>query len=85
VSKQSKLLARLLSIPVDFTWDELVSVVGKLGFSENSDKGGSYRTFVNSEGRKLFLHEPHPNKVLKKYAIRKVIDTLNEYGLLPKK
>lgn len=83
MSKHSKLLVRLLSVPVDFTWDELVSVVTKLGFSEKSDKGGSYRTFVDREGRKIFLHEPHPHNVLKKYAIRKVIETLNEYGLLP--
>lgn len=85
MSKQSKLIARLLSIPADFTWDELVSVMGKLGFKERTDKGGSYRTFVDSEGRKIFLHEPHPDNVLKKYAIRKVIDALNEYGLLPTK
>jgi hypothetical protein len=84
VSKHSKLLARLLSVPADFTWDELLTVVGKLGFKEKSDKGGSYRTFIDDAGRKLFLHEPHPQNVLKKYAIRKVIDALNEYGLLPK-
>jgi predicted RNA binding protein YcfA (HicA-like mRNA interferase family) len=85
VSKHSKLLIRLLSIPADFTWDELLSVVGKLGFQEKSDKGGSYRTFVDSEGRKIFLHEPHPSNILKKYAIRKVVDALNEYGLLTPK
>lgn len=84
MSKHSKLLARLLSVPADFTWDELLTVVRKLGFEERSDKGGSYRTFIDDEGRKLFLHEPHPQNVLKKYAIRKVIDALNEYGLLPK-
>jgi hypothetical protein len=82
VSKHSKLLLRLLSIPADFTWDELLSVVARLGFEEKSDKGGSYRTFVDGAGRKIFLHEPHPGNIVKKYAIRKVVKALNEYGLL---
>jgi hypothetical protein len=83
MNKRSKLIARLLSIPADLTWDELLAVVRMLGFSEKTDKGGSYRTFVDDHGRKLFLHKPHPGKIVKHYAIRKVIDALNEYGLLP--
>lgn len=75
----------MLSVPADFAWDELLSVIGGLGFQEKSDKGGSYRTFIDGEGRKIFLHKPRPSHVLKKYAIRKVIAALNDYGMLPTK
>lgn len=81
MSKSDKLLLRLRSVPADFTWSELVTALRGLGFRDISDKPGSYRTFANVAGRKIFLHEPHPSNILKKYALRKVIAALDDLGL----
>jgi hypothetical protein len=35
MSKSEKLLARLLSNPKDFTWDELGAVLAHLGYEED--------------------------------------------------
>ena len=82
MTKAEKRLRRLLSVPADFTWDELVALLADLGFVEVSATGGSYRTFVARSGRKIFIHRPHPNAVLKRYAIREVIAVLEELGIL---
>lgn len=82
VSKFAKLLARLVSIPKDFTWDELVTALGGLGFRDISDKPGSYRTFVRASGLKIFLHKPHPDNVVKTYVLKQVVRVLRENGLL---
>jgi len=82
VSKSEKSLDRFLSIPADFTWDELVSVLGHLGFKELAQKGGSYRCFMSEQELKIFLHKPHPSHIVPRYALRKVRLKLKEYGLI---
>lgn len=83
MSKLSKAIARLLEKPVDFTWDELVTLMKALGF-ELRTSGGSGRKFLDvTSGAVLFLHEPHPSKVLKVYQIRAVIQFLRQEGRLP--
>jgi hypothetical protein len=82
VSKSEKRLKRLQDIPSDFTWDELVAVLGSCGFRDISDKHGSYRTFINDQEVKICLHKPHPNPVVKKYALRQILDKLKECGIL---
>ena len=51
VTKVAKLRKHLRSVPSDFTWDELVTVLRGLDFEDISDKGGSYRTFASAAGR----------------------------------
>ncbi len=83
MSKREKLLKRLASRPKDFTWPELVSLMISLEFEMESGSG-SGRKFVNpaTEGT-LFIHEPHPAKVLKSYQVRDAIHFLKKEGLLP--
>jgi predicted RNA binding protein YcfA (HicA-like mRNA interferase family) len=82
VSKQEKLLRRLASKPTDFTWSELISLMTALGF-EVEKASGSGRKFIHSETAvTLFIHEPHPAKVLKAYQVRDVIQLLRSEGLL---
>jgi predicted RNA binding protein YcfA (HicA-like mRNA interferase family) len=81
MSQFTKLQARLQSIPADFTWHELTAVLQGLGFAESSEKGGSYRTFTNAHGHKIFLHKPHPGNVVRRYALRAVVEKLKELGL----
>lgn len=82
MSKAQKLRQRLLSIPVDFTWDELVAVLKGLGFKEITNTGSSRRCFIKeTSGQKIFLHEPHPQNTVKKYALREVVASLSNFGI----
>ena len=82
MSQKSKLIDRFLSIPADFTWDEIVNVLKSYGFNEiNTGKtAGSRRRFVDGNGNIMLLHKPHPAKIVKKYAIRQVVESLKEKG-----
>ena len=80
MSKNDKLLARLLSQPTDFTWDELLRVLRQLGYAEQAagKTGGSRRAFVKAEtGAIIRLHKPHPGTILKQYQLKQLIQQLN--------
>ena len=75
-----KLIARLKSNPKDFTWDELKKVLSYHGYEEVKSKGktgGSRRKFSNESGRLISLHEPHPEKTIKRYIIKQIVNHLN--------
>ena len=78
MSRNEKLLNRLRSVPTDFTWDELVSVLAYYGYKElkSGKTGGSRRKFSNDQKRIIALHKPHPSNLVKGYAIRQVIEYL---------
>jgi HicA toxin of bacterial toxin-antitoxin, len=84
MSKQEKLLERFLSIPADFTWDELKKVLAALGYSEmaKGKTAGSRKKFVDKDGNLILLHKPHPSNIVKKYALKQTIENLNEKGKL---
>ena len=84
MSKKEKLLQRLLSIPRDFTWGELETLLFYFGFEEEKKgkTGGSRRKFVDAYGNVINLHKPHPRDILKEYAIKQVIERLRELGTL---
>jgi len=82
MSKHEKLLQRLLSIPSDFTWEELIALLTKLGYEElkKGKTGGSRRKLADKKNNIIMLHKPHPGNIVKKYAIRQVIEHLREKG-----
>ena len=84
MTKRDKLLERLRARPSDFTFDELVSLMGQFGYVPLSSgkTGGSRVAFANAEGDYIRLHKPHPRKILKRYQIEDLIDALEERGLL---
>lgn len=79
MSKHQKLIQRLISLPRDFTWDELKSVLSGFGYIEKKGSG-SRRKFVNEKKEIISLHEPHPQNILKRYALEIVIEHLKEKG-----
>jgi hypothetical protein len=82
MSKQEKALRRLAAIPKDFSWSELATLMSSLSY-DLKKAGGSGRKFVFREtGSTLFIHEPHPAKVLKPYQVRDVIHHLQKDGHL---
>ncbi len=84
MSQTEKLIRRLLSIPKDFTWEELTKILTHFGYFEHKKgkTGGSRRKFVDSNKNVIILHKPHPGNIIKEYAIKQVIAQLKEKGLI---
>jgi hypothetical protein len=82
VMKKGKLVDKLLKIPSDFTWDELVSVLNFLGYTEiaTGRTSGSRRRFADVNNNLILLHKPHPSNIVKKYVLRQVLQNLKERG-----
>jgi predicted RNA binding protein YcfA (HicA-like mRNA interferase family) len=82
VGKKEKLIRRILSIPLDFTYQELTSLLSHLGYSEaNTGKtSGSRIRFIKPDTAPIILHKPHPGNEMKQYMIRSVIKNLKEKG-----
>lgn len=83
MTQDEKLLARLRSIPRDFTYREARALLGSLGFDERK-KGktsGSRVCFIRpSDGRSVLLHRPHPGAVMRIGAIRQLAGFIDEIG-----
>lgn len=81
MSKIEKLIARFESKPKDFTWDELIRLLHYFGYEEMRGSG-SRRKFIHVNSQVIILHEPHPQKILKRYQIEQVYAVLVEENLL---
>lgn len=84
MSRKDKLIKRLKSKPKDFTYDELKTILNYLDFDEYS-KGatsGSRVEFKDRLGRKIILHKPHPNNIIKSYKINEIVNVLREWRLI---
>jgi predicted RNA binding protein YcfA (HicA-like mRNA interferase family) len=78
MSQHQKLVDRLLTVPADFTWDEMVRLLSGFGYKENSS-GGSHRRFENPTSGDIImgLVKPHhPHKEVRRAYLRKVIQHL---------
>jgi hypothetical protein len=86
MTQSKKALERIKALPTpsDVRWDELVTVLGSLGYDLlPPKKGGSFRKFHNKvTGHILQLHEPHPSKIVKRVYIKMIVDALKEQGLI---
>ncbi|MCL2512768.1 MAG: type II toxin-antitoxin system HicA family toxin [Oscillospiraceae bacterium] len=84
MSRKEKLLKRLLSRPVDFTFEELVTLLGQFGYFNTSagKTGGSRVAFSDGGGDYIRLHKPHPRNILKQYQLDDIITALKERNLL---
>ncbi len=80
MSRKEKLLDRFLSIPSDFSWNELLVVLKSCGYNEipKGKTAGSRKKFADDSNNIILMHKPHPSKIVKKYAIRQVIEHLKE-------
>jgi len=80
MSKTEKAVLRLLCIPRDFTWEELIKVLNHFGFFElkTGKTGGSRRKFADSRSNVIILHKSHPGNIVKEYVIRQIIELLTE-------
>ena len=84
MSAKEKLKERFKSLPNDFTFDELETLLVSLGY-QKSNKGktsGSRIVFKNIDGSPIMLHKPHPGNIVKGYALKQVYDELKNRGLI---
>ena len=84
MERDDKLLERFRRRPRDFTWEELTTLLRRLGFRpvRPGRTAGSRRRFIHPDGCVISLHEPHPARILKRYQIDQVLETLAREGLI---
>ncbi len=80
MSKLEKQIKRLKTKPKDFTYDEAKMILNNLGFFEyNKGKtSGSRVTFKNIDNVKIDLHKPHPEKILKPYQVKMLLEKIEK-------
>ncbi len=69
MSRKEKLIKRLRSLPKDFTYSELVSLLQQLGFEENSKgktSGSRVKFYHSDKGLQYLAHKPTPRALSKK-------------------
>lgn len=80
MSKRQKAIDRLQSRPSEYEWGELALLMDAFGY-ELKTTSGSGRKFIHRETRAtLFMHQPHPTKILKTYQVREAIRFLKQEG-----
>ena len=68
MSKTEKLIEKLINPTVVMTWDDLTTLLGRLGYTIKQGDGS--------------LHKPHPSNELKRYVKTQVIEKLKLRGYL---
>ena len=84
MGQKEKLIQRLKTKPKDFTFDEAETLLGYLSYvrSNNGKTSGSRVMFISEEHEAILLHKPHPQKELKAYQIKQLIEVLEQEGLI---
>jgi len=82
-SKQRKTLAAIFSKPTPggIEWRAVASLIKALG-GEIKYRDGS-RVRIDLKGESLNVHSPHPQKELKRYAVRLISELLTRTGDTP--
>ncbi len=81
---KEKLRKRFLTMPSDFTFEEMQRLLEGYGYIR-SNKGrtsGSRLIFKNGDKRPIMLHKPHPSNIVKEYAMKQVLEDLREAGFI---
>jgi len=81
MTKKDKLLERFLSIPKDFTYNELKTMLRGLGYKEHQlgKTSGSRVLFFNDYiGHEIKIHKPHPGNIIKPYLMKFIYENLKE-------
>ena len=81
---KEKLRERFMKMPSDFTFDEMQRLLAGYGYvlGNKGHTSGSRIIFKNGNKRPIMLHKPHPGNIVKKYAMRQVLDELKNAGLI---
>ncbi|SFV88650.1 HicA protein [hydrothermal vent metagenome] len=71
-SKQRKTLKKIMTTPAlaSIEFDDIVKCMIAMGYDFKQGEGSRVAFIIDSEV--LPIHKPHPNKELKKYAVRQL-------------
>lgn len=81
---QKENLIQLLKLkPKDFTFEDAETLLKYLDYvrSNKGKNSGSRVIFISEEHGSILLHKPHPQKELKSYQIKQLIEILEQEGL----
>ncbi|MFM2015744.1 MAG: hypothetical protein RIQ51_1234 [Bacteroidota bacterium] len=81
MTKKDKLLERFLSMPKDFSYQELKTLLSGLGYEEHhlGKTSGSRVLFFNDKiGHEIKIHKPHPGNIIKPYLMKYIYENLKE-------
>lgn len=84
MGQKEKLIKRLKSKPNDFTFDDAETLLKYLDYvrSNKVKTSGSRVIFVSKDHGSILLHKPHPQKELKSYQIKQLLEVLEQEGLI---
>lgn len=84
MGQKEKLIQRLKAKPKDFTFDEAEALLGYLSYirSNKGKTSGSRVMFISEEHEAILLHKLHPQKELKAYQIKQLIEVLEQEELI---
>jgi len=85
MTKKDKLLERFLSIPKDFTYQELKALLNSLGYEEGNlgKTSGSRVVFFNAKiMHKFKIHKPHPINIIKHYLLVFILQELKSKNII---
>ena len=83
MGKKEKMIQRILACPADYTFSEARALAAQFGYREmnkGTTSGSRVMFYRETDGRKILLHKPHPGDVMKRYAVRQLLDYLKESG-----
>jgi predicted RNA binding protein YcfA (HicA-like mRNA interferase family) len=82
IGKREKRIARLKTVPADYRWQELTAILKTLGYQQVQGSGSRVRFDNGNADQMLNLHKPHPGNIVKRYALRQLIEKLEKSGLI---
>lgn len=83
MGRKQKLIAKLKTIPNNFTFDELQTLLSLLGLEvDNKGKTSGSRVKFSNGKISIYLHKPHPRKELLEYQLKQIIEVLTKEGLI---
>lgn len=80
MSKRQKLLEHCRNNPKGVSFDDLVRLVGALGFSHVRTKG-DHMIFAHPDARIPLVNLQPSNGMAKPYQVRQVLELVDAYGL----
>ncbi len=84
MGRKEKLIKQLKTGGKNFTFDDAEALLGLLTY-RRSNKGktsGSRVMFISDEHSPILLHRPHPQKELREYQVKQLIDILEREDLI---
>jgi len=82
MSKQEKLIEKLLNPQGNMTWQELATLLCGLGYQQVQGSGSRVKFDNGNPLAAISLHRPHPGNELKAYVKRQVAKHLKEEGMI---